>query len=125
MTCPVVSIDRSKLVRIDRHAASAACCIAELLVAAVFAVPVRTLRAPGRTNPDVVFARQVAMYLAHVGLGERLGAVAAHFGRDRSTVGHACARIEEERDDAALDETLCALEGALRYWRRPPSGEDS
>jgi chromosomal replication initiation ATPase DnaA len=63
------------------------------------------------------------MYLAHVTLSERLGTVGAHFGRDRSTVGHACARIEEERDDPALDETLAALEGALRYWRRAPLEE--
>jgi chromosomal replication initiation ATPase DnaA len=81
------------------------------------------LRSPRRGSPRVVLARQIAMYLAHVTLSERLGTVGAHFGRDRSTVGHACARIEEERDDPALDETLAALEGALRYWRRAPLEE--
>lgn len=123
MSCPVVSIDRPKPVRFDRDAGSASCCIAELLVAAVFAVSVPALRSPRRGPPRVVLARQIAMYLAHVTLGERLGTVGAHFGRDRSTVGHACARIEEERDDPALDETLSALEGALRYWRRAPLEE--
>lgn len=123
MACPVVSIGRPEPVCTERLAISAACSVAELLVAAVFAVPVPALRAHHRGPARVAFARQIAMYLAHVSLGERLGAVATHFGRDRSTVGHACARIEEERDDPAFDQTLCVLEGALCYWRGSPLGE--
>ncbi len=65
------------------------------------------------------------MYLAHVSLEERLGVVAAHFGRDRSTVAHACARIEDERDDPVLDRRLCGLEAALQHWRRAGLREDA
>lgn len=125
MSCPVVSIGPPESVRIERGAESAACGIAELLVAAVYSVPVPALRAPRRGPACIAFARQVAMYLAHVTLEERLCVVAAHFGRDRSTVAHACARIEDERDEPALDRTLCGLEAALQHWHRAGQGEGS
>ena len=41
----------------------------EAAVAAAFAVPVDELPAPPRRTGGVAFARQSAMYLAHVGLG--------------------------------------------------------
>ena len=41
----------------------------EAAVAAAFAVPVDELPAPPRRTAGVAFARQSAMYLAHVGLG--------------------------------------------------------
>jgi chromosomal replication initiation ATPase DnaA len=50
------------------------------------------------------------MYLSHVGLGMSLSRVAFAFERDRSTVAHACHRIEEMRDDLAFDNWLEALE---------------
>jgi hypothetical protein len=58
------------------------------------------------------------MYLTHVGLGLSLSAVARLFGRDRRTVAHACAVVEDRRDAAALDRTLSLLEGALRLLAR-------
>lgn len=125
MNCPVVSIGRPEPVRIERAAESASCCVAELLVAAVYSVPLPALRASHRGPARVAFARQVAMYLAHVTLGERLWVVAAHFGRDRSTVAHACARIEDERDDPALDRRLCGLEAVLQHWRCSRAREDA
>ena len=124
MACPVVSIGRPETVELERGPGSGACCIAEVLVAAVFAVPVPALRGPRRGPAKVALARQIAMYLAHVVLEERLWVVAAHFGRDRSTVAHACARIEDERDDPVLDRRLCGLEAALQHWRRSVRRED-
>jgi chromosomal replication initiation ATPase DnaA len=125
MNCQVVSIGRPEPVRIERAAESAACCVAELLVAAVYSVPLPALRAPHRGPARIAFARQLAMYLAHVAMGEPLWVVAAHFGRDRSTVAHACARIEDEREDAALDQRLGGLEAALQHWRRSMAREDA
>jgi hypothetical protein len=46
------------------------------------------------------------------------------FGRDRTTIRHACFRIEDARDDFSLDRALSILEGALRLHAQCiPSGE--
>jgi len=89
-------------------------CIIESAVAPAFAVPRTALWAETRGSPAEAFARQVAMYLAHVGLGLNLTEVGRLFARDRSTVGHACALVEDRRDAAAFDRSLDLLEGALR-----------
>ena len=71
----------------------------------------RTRRAPA------VFARQAAMYLAHVKLGLCLSTVGGYFGRDRTTVAYACARMEDSRDDPRLECVLGCVEAALDHWR--------
>jgi chromosomal replication initiation ATPase DnaA len=82
-------------------------------VAAVFAVRIGDLRSPTRSSPRAAFARQVAMYLAHVVCGLSLTAVGAAFARDRTTVAHACRLIEDARDDPSLDRLIEHLEGAV------------
>lgn len=47
--------------------------------------------------------RQIAMYLSHVVLSVPYGTIAVAFGRDRSTVAHSCAVVEDRRDDKAYD----------------------
>lgn len=69
---------------------------------------------PSRGSADAAFARQMAMYLCHVGFGISISRVALAFGRDRSTVAHACHLVEDRRDDPAFDQLLCALEQAVR-----------
>lgn len=64
-------------------------------------------------NLVVVRARQVAMYLIHVGLGRRYADIAAIFRCDRTTAAYACARIEEERDDPRFDADIARLEAFL------------
>ncbi|MBV9955014.1 MAG: hypothetical protein JOZ70_07170 [Pseudolabrys sp.] len=91
----------------------ALCALIEALVAAAFAVPVGEMRARGRRAAPVAFARQCAIYLAHVSLGlgyRRLGRL---FRRDRTTAGHACALIEARRDNRVLDVRLQTLEHAF------------
>lgn len=88
--------------------------IIESTVAPAFAVPRTALWAGTRGAPPEAFARQVAMYLAHVGFGLNLTEVARLFARDRSTVAHACALVEDGRDAAPFDRALDLLEGALR-----------
>lgn len=83
-------------------------------VAGVFAVPLSELSAPSRRSRRAALARQIAMYLAHVGFGLSLTQVGRGFGRDRSTAAHACKVVESLRDDRHLDRTLDALEQACR-----------
>jgi chromosomal replication initiation ATPase DnaA len=56
-----------------------------------------------RGTDAVAWARQVSMYLMYVTSGLSLAKVAAAFGRDRSTVAHACRIIEDRREDPAFD----------------------
>jgi chromosomal replication initiation ATPase DnaA len=83
-----------------------------------FAVTTAALRAKRRGSPPVIRARQVAMYLAHVGCGLPQVEVAAWFGRPRRDVSYACHAVEDLRDDAAFDAALLALEGALARGAR-------
>jgi chromosomal replication initiation ATPase DnaA len=102
-----------------------ACRLVEALVAAALGTAIGELRCEGRGRAAAVEARQVAMYLAHVDLGIDLTRIAEHFGRDRTTVAHACARIEDRRDDPGFERVLACLESALQRWRRHmPAGGD-
>jgi hypothetical protein len=87
------------------------CRLMEEAVAAAFAVPADELRASSRRTAGVAFARQSAMYLAHVALGLSLHAVGRIFHRHRTTAAHACLLVEQRRDDPAIDRLLDMLEG--------------
>jgi len=80
-----------------------------------FAVRSRDLWSRTRGRPATAFARQVAMYLAHVAFGLTLTEVGHVFARDRTTVAHACSLIEDLRDDLTFDRSLELLEGVLRF----------
>jgi hypothetical protein len=85
----------------------------EPAVATVFEVDIEDLRAPTRGSPRAAFARQVAMYLAHVTFGATLTEIGILFERDRTTVAHACGVVEDRRDDPDLDCKLDHLERAV------------
>jgi hypothetical protein len=99
------------------HTAQRLCDAAALATAAAFAVPVGELQATTRRSAYVAFARQSAMYLAHVAFGVNLSAVGRAFGRDRTTAAYACRAIEDRRDDPAVEHVLASLEGACRALR--------
>lgn len=80
------------------------------IAAAIFGVPSRELRRPGRTALDVARIRQMAMYVAHVVLGLTMTEVGRGFQRDRTTVLHACHLVEDLRDDADFDRLVITLE---------------
>ncbi len=63
---------------------------------------------PGRRATSHV--RQVAMYVCHVAYSMPMSEVAQAFGRDRSTVGHACRMVEDRRDDRAYDTFVAIVE---------------
>ena len=90
------------------------------IVAFAFQIDTSDMRRQSRGRADVALARQAAMYLANVAGGGSLSDVARNFGRDRSTVAHACKRIEDLRDAPDLDISLALLEGALRSTFRLP-----
>ena len=91
--------------------------LSQALTAMAFDVPVDTLRARTRCRARIAFARQVAMYLAHTVFGVSQTHVARGFGRDRTTVMHACALIEDRRDDPRLDRRLAEVEAVLEAAR--------
>ena len=72
----------------------------EQAVSRVFMVASADLWSGTRGRPRVAFARQVAMYLAHVAWGLSLT--------------DACGLVEDLRDDPVLDRSLELLEGVLR-----------
>lgn len=53
------------------------------------------------------------MYLGHVVNGLTFTELGRLHARDRTTVAHGCALIEDARDNPAFDRTLSALEYAL------------
>jgi chromosomal replication initiation ATPase DnaA len=97
--------------RPPRHDDTARICwLMEAATAAAFAVPVDELRAPSRRAAEAAFARQCAMYLAHVVLSLRYSDIGRLFRRDRTTAAYACQLVEERRDDPAVDRVLVTLE---------------
>lgn len=95
--------------RIDKNQAR----LAVSLVGYALEVKAEDILLPERGRRELVRARQIAMYLSHVAMSMSLSRVAFAFERDRSTVAHACHRIEEMRDDAQFDAWLEALENGL------------
>lgn len=90
------------------------------ITAALFTVSSKELRRRGRSALGVARVRQIAMYTAHTALGVSMKEVGKAFGRDRSTVAHACATIEDLRDDKEFDRLLVITENvavaAFRHW---------
>lgn len=106
----------------DTARAGQARAIVESAIAAAFAVPIDKLRTGSRGTAPIAFARQSAMYLAHVVMGLSYSDIGRTFGRDRTTAAHACRLVEERREDPRVDATLGALEQALipnRFGERP------
>lgn len=63
-----------------------------------------------RDRRRVCHIRQISMYVCHVVLRLPQVEIAQAFGRDRSTVGHACSVIEDRRDDPDFDAFVTAIE---------------
>ena len=84
------------------------------LVSVVTGVPLSDISATDRKDARTARARQLAMYLISVAWQWPLYRIGAAFGRDRTTVGHACRRIEDLRDDRLWDEQIERLEACLQ-----------
>lgn len=111
---PAAAMTRSRLALSD---VQTACDIAEAAVATAlgrypasrFGPCPQVVPVPARA---AAFARQIAMYLAHVVFGLSMAEVGRAFGRDRTTVVHACHLIEDRRDEVRFDQLLDHLEQA-------------
>ena len=90
--------------------------LAEAVAANWQGCSLRELRAGTRSAARVAEARQVGMYLAHTLFHLSMTRTGAVFGRDRTTVRHACQLIEDQRERPLLDEALLMLEAALARW---------
>lgn len=101
------------------------CRFIETLVAGALGIGLAELRAEKRGRAAAAFARQTAMYLAHVHFGLSLSQVGRSFGRDRTTVAHACARVEDSRDDPKVERVLACLEAALDRWHSSLFGTET
>lgn len=84
------------------------------IVAYATGVPAAEIAGPGRQSPEAGDARALAMYLANTALAWPLIRVGAAFERDRTTVGYACRRMEDRRDDPMFDARVAELEACLR-----------
>jgi chromosomal replication initiation ATPase DnaA len=107
--------------------------LAQFVTAQVYNIPVADMRRPTRGRPIVARARQIAIHLANAVFAMTHRQLAVEFGRDRSTVQHACSQIERMREESAeFDATLrwmamarnsppangCAAISRWRSWRR-------
>jgi hypothetical protein len=73
-----------------------------------------------RFSAPAARARQIAMYLAHVGFAWPMHRVGAAFGRDRTTASHAVHLVEDLRDLPVFDAALEVLEDCIRAGPPPP-----
>lgn len=80
------------------------------IMAALFNVSGNELRRAGRSTTSVARVRQIGMYVAHVILGLNMTEIGRGFGRDRTTVQHACHLIEDMRDDEDFDSIVLLAE---------------
>lgn len=81
-----------------------------LVVGAQMRTSRKALLQASRGTARVCQARQIAMYLLHTALSCSYQEVAAIFGRDRTTVSHACRLVEDMRDDPQTDGKLLQME---------------
>lgn len=83
------------------------------LVAAARGLSATAVMGPDRGKAEIALARQLAMYLMHTHYSRIYSEVGRFFGRDRTTVSHACGLIEEMREEADFDERVARLEAIL------------
>ncbi|MEM7214865.1 MAG: helix-turn-helix domain-containing protein [Pseudomonadota bacterium] len=71
----------------------------------------------------VARARQILFYLLHTSLSFPLVEIAQIFGKDRTTIGHACRLIEDLRDEAEFDGFVSKLEKVTHLVARISGGK--
>lgn len=102
--------DRIADVEQDRLIAATILHIAALATVA----PIGEVRSAQRSTARAARTRQIAIYLASVVLDWPCDRVSLAFGRARSTVSHACQRVEDLRERAPFDAGLERYEAWIR-----------
>ena len=116
---------RGRRERRDQAIVAAKCLCLEAVVASTFRLSLDDLRRASRGEAQIAFARQVAMYVAHVWFALSLSEVGRRFDRDRTTVAHACRVVEDRREDPRVDRVVSAIESAADLWFRLPDAEEA
>lgn len=94
--------------------------VAQAVAAHAYGIDMDTIRRPGPGTRETSKARQVAMYLAHVGLRIGTTTVARSFGRTHKSVAYACQQIEAAREDPSFNRTLDWMETLVRRATEAP-----
>ena len=84
------------------------------LLSVFFQVSLKELRSAERGNNHVARIRQFGMYIAHTMFGLSMSEVAYAFGRERTTVKHACHLIEDMRENEKFDRNVSDFEYLVR-----------
>jgi len=93
------------------------------VVSKAYDVPLYLILHPKRCVATTAQARQLSMYLIHVLLGRQFKDVGRFFGRDRTTVSYACAKVEDMRDDPRFEDELADLERQITDLLELGSGD--
>ncbi len=89
--------------------------LAQAIVCQIYAVTADEMRGATRGRPRAARARQIAIHLVRTVFGMDLRQLASCFGRDRSTICHACNQVARLRQaDGEFDSTLRWIESHLR-----------
>lgn len=101
----------------ERRAACRSAAIRHVIlgyVSEILELPCEHLECTARGHRAAIRARQIAIYVAHVGASLPLTQAGALFARSRATAAHACRLIEDARDrDRALDRMLDLIVDAV------------
>lgn len=100
--------------RFSERASKLTARMAKEVVCEAYGIPHAELMGQDRRPALLARARQTAMYLAHVVGQLSLNEVAQQFGRDRSTISHACINVEDSRDSPVIELQLDYMERRLR-----------
>lgn len=103
----------------SEHDAERLRAIIESAVGRVFGITQDDFALATRGRARIALARQIAMYICHVVCCQSLTDVGRIFGRDRTTVAHACGVIEDRRDEPRFDRTLELLEHIVMVLKVP------
>jgi chromosomal replication initiation ATPase DnaA len=90
------------------------CLAVARIVAEDFGFGAAAILGRARGTPAIARARQIAMYIVHVEFELSHQSVGRGFGRDRTTVAHACRVVEELRDETTFDSRIAVLEKSCR-----------
>ncbi|MFB2550986.1 helix-turn-helix domain-containing protein [Ensifer soli] len=81
-----------------------------LLTAELFLLAGDRVQARRDRRRAACHVRQISMYVCHVALRLSLTDIGIAFGRDRTTVGHACNVVEDRRDNQVYDAFVSSVE---------------
>lgn len=79
------------------------CYLATILVSMINCVEIPLLLATTRSRAPIAKARQIAIYLSHTMGSVSYISLAKFYGRDRTTIAHACRVVEDWRDIPEFD----------------------